>query len=143
MNGIISFNERNFTVWIGSICLIAFLLLNYVDPFAVVIAYFLESVVIGILNLIKMLLTNREKNKSIQGGLIFKCVFFILHYGFFIFVQSTFVFAMFGMSDSNIKEPFHVISNFAYAFTMDGFGLSMIVLTSVLFLETFLSENQF
>lgn len=137
MQGIISINQRNFSVWIGAISLLVFLILDYVDPFAVVMAYFIESILIGLLNIVKMLLSNKEKNKQMNGSLAFKCIFFVLHYGFFIFVQSVFVFAMFGMSDANIKEPYNVVQNFAYAFSIDGFGLSMAILTGVLVLETF------
>lgn len=84
-----------------------------------------------------MLLTGNEKNELMKSSVLFKCFFFLIHYSFFIFVQSTFVFAMFSITDGNIKEPFNVISNYSYAFTMDGFGLSISIMIAILLLETF------
>lgn len=124
----------------GVLFLLVFLLSGYVDPFAIIIAYFLESVIIGILNFTKILFTNRKLNQSGKNGSVgFKAFFFLIHYSFFIFVQSIFVFAMFSATDKNIKEPFNIFDNFAYAFTIDGFGLSMAIMTGVLIMETYVS----
>lgn len=139
MKQILSFNERTIFIWIGSIFLLTILLLGYADPFAIVITYFLESIVIGILNFLKMLFSSKEKNKKMNGSAIFKSFFFLIHYFFFIFVQSIFVFAMFGMSDKQIGEPFHVVDNFSYAFTIEGLPLSMGVIVAILILETIIS----
>lgn len=113
--------------------------MGYADPFAIVITYFLESIVIGILNFLKMLFSSREKNKAINGSALFKSFFFLIHYFFFIFVQSIFVFVMFGMSDDNIKEPFQVIDNFAYSFAIDGLPLTMGIVVAILVLETIIT----
>lgn len=139
MNGILNLNQRTIYIWLGAVSLLIILCLGYADPFAIVVSYFLESVIIGILNFLKMLLTSKERNKKMNAAVIFKSFFFLVHYSFFIFVQSIFVFAMFGMSNSNIKAPFDVIENFAYAFTIDGFPLSMGILIAILILETFIS----
>ena len=130
-------NHKNKFIWLGSIFLLIILFLDYADPFAIVMAYFIESIVIGFLNFIKMLLTSREKNNNSNTTTLFKSIFFLVHYSFFIFVQSIFVFAMFGIKDKNISEPFNVIENFGYAFTMLGFGLSICSMIFVLILELF------
>jgi hypothetical protein len=137
VNGILSINDRTIFVWIGAVFLLIILFLGYADPFAIVMAYFIESIAIGLLNFLKMLLTSKERNKASKNSILFKCFFFLIHYSFFIFVQSVFVFAMFSMTDKNIKEPFNVFNNYSYAFTMEGFGLSMTVMVIILFLETF------
>jgi hypothetical protein len=137
VSGILSINKRNIFVWIGAIFLSIILFLGYADPFAIVMAYFIESIAIGLLNFLKMLLTSRGKNKTLKGSVLFKCFFFLIHYSFFIFVQSVFVFAMFSMTDKNIGEPFDVFNNYSYAFTMEGFGLSMTIMVIILLLDTF------
>lgn len=94
------------------------------DGKGIIVVYILETVIIGILNALKMLTVylvngtkNEEEEKSefTQGvsglGLI---PFFLFHYNFFIFVQSVLFFAFSSMWESIGKgpEPFNVIANF-------------------------------
>lgn len=142
MTGILRLHQKNIYIWLGAITLLIILYLGFADPFAIVMAYFVESIVIGLINFLKMWLTTKGSNKKNKSSTLFKCLFFLFHYSFFIFVQSIFVFAMFSISDNNIKEPFNVIHNYSYAFTMQGFGISMLVMVIVLLLETFTSYIQ-
>jgi len=132
-------NQKNIFIWIGTIFLMVVLFFGYADPFTIVMAYFIESIVIGLFNFLKMLFSSKEKNKNSDTSIVFKCFFFLIHYSFFIFVQSVFVFAMFSNTDKNISEPFNVIENFSYAFTMDGFGLTIGVMTCMLILDFFIT----
>jgi hypothetical protein len=86
----------------------------------IIVVYILETIIIGILNALKMLvvyLLNGTKSEapsapnSVSGwGII---PFFLFHYNFFIFVQSVLFFAFSSMwGPSNGPEPFNIIANF-------------------------------
>lgn len=94
------------------------------DGKGIIVVYILETIIIGILNALKMLIVylvngtrNEKKGKSefTQGvsglGLI---PFFLFHYNFFIFVQSVLFFAFSSMWEPMGRgpEPFNVIANF-------------------------------
>ena len=120
-------NKHNLFVWLNAIFLITLLLIGKADPLTIVMAYFLETLIIGIVNVFKMFMvisTNPKGEKDY--GLI---IFFIFHYTFFVAVQLIFVFVFLGMSDSNIKEPFNLIENITYTMSLKGM---VIVLTSIL-----------
>jgi hypothetical protein len=94
------------------------------DGKGIIVVYILETVMIGIINALKMLTvyfingTENEpkENPKAQGvsglGLV---PFFLFHYNFFIFVQSVLFFAFSSMWEPMGKgpEPFNVIANFA------------------------------
>lgn len=100
------------------------------DGKGIIVVYILETVVIGILNALKMLIVyfvnglrneDESKNSFTQGvsglGLI---PFFLFHYNFFIFVQSVLFFAFSSMWEAGRgPEPFNVIANFSLYLTED------------------------
>lgn len=90
------------------------------DGKGIFVIYILETVLIGILNVLKMLVVyilNGTRNEPPPSpgdnvGGFFIIPFFIFHYYFFIFVQTVLFFAFSSIWDHSIKEPFMVISNF-------------------------------
>ena len=91
-------------------------------PEVVIIAYFLETIIIGVIHVFKMLIvlfySNAQKfdtptpSNTITG---FAAIpFFIFHYFFFIFVQSIFIFLMLSDILPRGSEPFNVFGNYAY-----------------------------
>jgi len=71
------------------------------DPHLVFLVYCLESVIVGLYNVLRLLLTTWVKKQdtwennggvSQQSGLLF-VFFFMVHYGFFIFVQMSIFFS--------------------------------------------------
>jgi hypothetical protein len=94
------------------------------DGKSIIVIYILETVMIGIINALKMLTvyfingTKNEpkespKTQNITGlGIV---PFFLFHYNFFIFVQSVLFFAFSSMWEPMGKgiEPFNIIGNFA------------------------------
>jgi hypothetical protein len=88
---------------------------------AIVVAYFFETVIIGLFHIIKMLivyfsgnaqreaLRNATVEQQKQTG-FFLIPFFCIHYFFFLFVQSVFMF-MFISNDTG--NSFNVIANYA------------------------------
>ncbi len=88
----------------------------------IVFAYFMETMVIGLIHMVKLWATGKYgKPNRLSSGMNSEgltgwggILFFAVHYFFFVFVQSVFVFAIFsiGGSQSMFAEPFSVIENY-------------------------------
>lgn len=61
--------------------------------------YWIENVVIGGFNILKILVSGFTKSRALAVAAVFLSAFFVFHYGLFTFVHGIFVFAMFSMSD--------------------------------------------
>jgi len=120
-------NKQNLLIWLNAIFLIILLIIGKADPLTIVMAYFLETIIIGIINAFKMykvISTNPRNNR--KYGLI---VFFLFHYTFFVAVQLIFVFAFLEMNDPNIKNGFDLFHNISYTMSLKGMTM---VLASIL-----------
>jgi hypothetical protein len=104
-----------FTTALQGIMLIVLLLTGYANSTDIVIVYALETVLVGIFHAIKLSLIPHPKKdaqlkNSPQGaGLV---LFFILHYGLFVVVQTMFFFTFLSMGDSRFSDGLH-FENFA------------------------------
>ncbi|MBG7611342.1 hypothetical protein IU405_03680 [Polaribacter sp. BAL334] len=97
-------------IWLSTIYLFFLLYLGKISPLSILFVYFLETIIIGIFNALKMFCTIKLGNSSGYGMI----VFFLFHYGFFVAIQSIFGFAMFSIGDDVVfKEPFHLIDNYS------------------------------
>ncbi|MCI2229718.1 DUF6498-containing protein [Polaribacter sp. MSW13] len=106
--------KQNAFIWLSSIYLLFLLYIGKASTMSILFVYFLETLIIGVFNALKMLWCIRysksKGKKSESYGLI---LFFLFHYGFFVAIQSIFGFALFGMEANEIiKEPFHIIDNY-------------------------------
>lgn len=134
-------NQNKF-IWLNAFALLAFLISDMVDPFAIVMVYFLETIIIGFIHSYKMHYVGKysRTQRNVEGqNPNFKVGFFIVHYSFFVAVQSIFVFAIFSLSDYNIKEPFNLIANFKYVLTLKGIGYALGVTFVMLAVQTYFS----
>jgi hypothetical protein len=103
-----------------NILLLAFVIFFETDRYLVVAAYFLETLIIGVFNVFKMLIiaffspekdktpdskpflvTNKDFSSSGSSN-IFLIIFFIFHFGFFYMVQLTFLAGMADISGRRI-----------------------------------------
>ena len=119
-------NKQNLFIWLNAIFLILLLIIGKADPLTIVMAYFLETIIIGVVNAFKMykvISTNRRGDRN-----YFLIIFFLVHYTFFVAVQLIFVFAFLQMNDPNIKSGFNLIDNLDYVMSLKGMTL---VLTSI------------
>ncbi|EAQ42562.3 DUF6498-containing protein [Polaribacter sp. MED152] len=102
---------QNAFIWLSSIYLLFLLYLGKANALTILFAYFLETILIGIFNALKMATTicfGKSKTKNVT-----LILFFAVHYGFFVAIQSIFGFALFSMGKSSIiKEPFNLIENY-------------------------------
>lgn len=111
----------NWLIWTSSLILLGGLFYGNWNPLVVVFGYFVETIVIGFIHVAKMASVLRwgkaqqsailnSDNKAFNG--VFGIVFFMLHYFFFIFVQSVFVFSFFGQKEFGFEEAFSVFNNY-------------------------------
>lgn len=102
---------QNAFFWLSAIYLLFLLYIGKASAMTILFAYFLETIIIGVFNALKMLWSILfGKSQKSEFGLIF---FFLFHYGFFVAIQSIFGFALFGIKGTVIiKEPFNLIENY-------------------------------
>ncbi|GFZ79399.1 hypothetical protein GCM10011531_06490 [Aquaticitalea lipolytica] len=104
-------NKNNSYAWMNLIVLIVLLFLGKIEPYAVLFGYFLETIIIGLFNAIKMYVASRHDGSG--KSVMFFIPFFLFHYGAFVAIQSIFVFVIFGIGDYGFfKEPFYLIENY-------------------------------
>lgn len=120
-------NKHNSIIWANALFLLAMLLAGKASALVILFAYFLETIIIGIFNFLKMLVTHfRSKKEKLEGegNGIFLSFFFLFHYGFFVAVQSVFgfVFFSFGNEWSLFKEPFDLIENYGTLLRLENMG---------------------
>ena len=73
--------------------------------FDVVLVYWLENLVIGVLNGVKILCLTNEKDGVFQIEKLFFTPFFLVHYGIFSFVHGKFVFSLLGEGERMSHIP--------------------------------------
>ncbi|MBA6153974.1 DUF6498-containing protein [Gelidibacter maritimus] len=112
-------NRNNLYVWMNIVFLVGFLLMGKITPYAILFGYFLETVIIGMFNIFKMVAASRHDGSGKSIG--FLVLFFIFHYGMFVAIQSVFVFVIIGMEGQTfVKEPFHIIENYRAILSLEG-----------------------
>jgi uncharacterized protein DUF6498 len=89
--------------------------------FPLLLLYWLENVVVGLFNVLRMLIADPD-DPAAWAGKLFMIPFFCVHYGMFTFVHGVFVFALFGKSQ--FGEPFHVLANILPAIQRTGLGFA-------------------
>lgn len=120
-------NRNNSFAWMNVILLIVLLLLGKIEPYTVLFGYFLETIIIGLFNVFKMIIASRHDG---SGKSVFLFIpFFIFHFGMFVAVQSIFAFVIIGLDGSSfIKEPFHLIDNYEAILHLKGMDYILLLL---------------
>lgn len=126
---IIKPNRQNFLIWIQLLLFLFLILSGKIDAINFVLLYFIESIIIGIFHFLFLLkmdsfLKSKENEKN------FTAVFFFIHYLFFIFIQSIFVFVIVSNKLPEIKEPFHLWENLLIVLKRKG----ILILIAVVFI---------
>lgn len=124
------------------------------DGKAIFVIYILETVLIGIINVLKMLTvyilngTKKEPPPSpgdnVSGwGLI---PFFIFHYNFFVFVQSVLFFAFSSIWENvHTAPPFNLVANFSRFLSGDTqlAVISLAIANAYYFINDFIMSNKY
>ncbi len=114
-------NTHNGWIWFQTLILLGGLWVGHWDPLLIVMAYFFETILIGITHIIKMLAVWRFgrahqmaiKSDPFNDGNHFATIpFFMVHYFFFVAIQSVFIFVFFGSAIPGRVEAFHIIDNY-------------------------------
>lgn len=134
---------QNAFIWLSSIYLLFLLYLGKATPMTILFAYFLETIIIGIFNALKMFCSIKFA-KSNGYGLI---LFFLVHYGFFVAIQSIFGFSMFSAEENTIiKEPFNILENYISILNLEDikYALPAIVFTHLgKFFSDFINNKKY
>ncbi len=125
--------KNNFVLWANALFLFLLLAFNLADPLTVVFAYFLETIIIGIIHLLKLGLVGKYGKKSAnskkQLSGIPLMLFFCVHYGMFVAIQSVFAFTLFESSIPDLEDGFHLIHNYIFIL---GSAVMPIILASII-----------
>ena len=143
MNSLIFQNQSNTNnaIILNAVFLIALLFLDIANPMAIVFAYVFETIIIGLIHGVKLFYVIKYDN--IPGKIETKfinyisIIFFFVHYGFFVLVQSLFLYTAFAINDDQFSTSLS-LNNFKIIFNLDGF---YIVSISIIF--THLAEFYF
>ena len=136
------------SVFLQSVFLIALLVLGKADPMAIVFAYIFETVIIGLIHVVKLFYVvaynDPEKGKS---KIIDYCSipFFLIHYGAFVGIQSIIIYTGFAINDDRFSTSLS-FSNFIDILNLEGFNMvvfSIIVSHLFSFYFYFLKEKKY
>lgn len=107
--------QQNSSTWLSSIYLLVLVCFGFVNPITILFVYFLETIIIGIFNIFKMYVCGVYSKTNAIGFILF----FIVHYFFFVAIQSIFGFSIFSMGDDSLfKEPFYLLENYGIILSM-------------------------
>lgn len=131
----------NVSVWLNTIFLLVLLILGWADSFTIIMIYFFETLLIGIIQILKMMIVGAygAQQKTESHHPIAIILFFIVHYSFFVGIQSIFVFSIFSEIDPNIKEAFNIFDNFRYALNYPGIKISLLLIFCSLLFQMYVS----
>ncbi len=117
-------NQQNLFTWLNTLVMLAGLLFFHWRPVMIVFAYVFETIIIGVIHICKLLAVYKfgraqreaplsKDPRSMNGfGIV---PFFIVHYFFFIFVQSVFIFSFIGNSVPGMgNDAFDVLANYRF-----------------------------
>ena len=123
------FTLDNKNVWLTALFYIALIVIGRLSATEFVIVYALETIVIGIFHAIKMLTITffSDSMKKDKGKGIGLTLFFLVHYGFFVFIQTTFFFVFLSMGDDRISDSLGV-SNFLNVLQFEGVQIALVLM---------------
>ena len=151
MNSLIFQNQSrtNNAILLNAVFLAGLLFLKIANPMAIVFAYVFETVIIGLFHGVKLFYVIRYDNKpgEIESKFInyVSIIFFFIHYGFFVAVQSLFLYTAFAINDDRFSTSLS-LNNFKAIFSLDGFylvSISIVVTHLVEFYFNFLKNKKY
>lgn len=125
-------NRYNSFAWLTAMVMLAGLVFWHWDPLLVVMAYFFETIIIGVIHMFKMGVVlrvgkaqQREEQTNPKQSLHHPGVilFFMVHYYMFVAGQSIFIFSFFSNKVPAFESGFNVVKNYAWLFKQPDFVL--------------------
>lgn len=118
-------HNSNPSIVANALFLIALLLVGKADPMAIVFAYVFETIIIGLVHVVKLFYifkNNKPGKRESKVGNFLLIPFFIIHYGIFVAIQSIFLYTAFAINDERFSTSLS-FSNFVQIFHLEGFKL--------------------
>jgi hypothetical protein len=119
-------NKENVLIWLNLlVMMIGLFFLNW-QPAIIIFAYVFETIIIGIIHIVKLWTVTRYGSKQMEIKVSGKnrlsgigiIPFFIFHYFFFILIQSIFIFSFMAKAVPGISDDgFHVFKNYRFLFS--------------------------
>ncbi|MEZ4858554.1 MAG: DUF6498-containing protein [Flavobacteriaceae bacterium] len=144
-------NKYNYLVWGNAVLLLVLLLLEKTDPSSIVFAYFLETIIIGVFHCIKLGMVNSlgkrsNPNVKMPSSTLGIILFFLVHYGMFVGIQSIFLFSFFQKTIPQLEDGFHLLHNYGVILGQEGIPIllaSLFVSNLKYFYSNFLQKEQY
>lgn len=147
-NTILIPSKYNAILWVNALFLFLLLAFHLADPLTVVFAYFLETIIIGVIHLLKLWLVGKYGKKPTdskkQIASIPLMLFFCVHYGMFVAIQSVFAFSLFESSIRGLEDGFHLVHNYTFILGMAGMPvvLASIIINNLSYFYTNFWRNE-
>jgi len=125
-------NTHNVLSWLQALVMIVGLFWWGWSPLMVVMAYFFETIIIGVIHVVKMAIVlrwgdaqNREEKTNPKESLHHPSVilFFMVHYNMFVAGQSIFIFSFFSHKVPAFNSAFNIFENYGWLFRQQEFVL--------------------
>jgi len=149
-------NSKNYIIWLNALFLLYLLFFSNINPATIVFAYFIETNIIGFFHMLKMASATAYEvslygRKSTLGKRNLKkgagaTLFFIVHFGMFVFAQNFIVFQFFDQLIPGITPESNFFEKVGLMFQLDGMLevlLSIFLLNLVLFLKNFIFTKEY
>lgn len=131
-------SKTNNAIILNAVFLVALLILGIANPMAIVFAYVFETLIIGLIHAVKLFYIIRYDNEpgKIEKKLanFVSIFFFLIHYGFFVAIQSIFLYTAFAINDDRFSTSLNP-NNLLVIFNLEGFNLVAISIIMMHFAE--------
>lgn len=101
---------------------------GWATPTDIVVIYAIETIVIGLFHALKMVFIGFSKGIGERFEIFGLTIFFLFHYGVFVFIQTTFFFVFLSTGDERIVDDFG-LENFQTVLGFEGVQIAIVVLS--------------
>lgn len=116
-------NKANANLYIAAAFVLFLYFTGALSAMAILFAYFLETIIIGLFMVIKMCFITIYSHEN-KGSNIGKIFFFCVHYGGFVAIQSIFAFTFLEVERADgIVKGFNILENYHYVFQLENIWL--------------------
>ena len=132
-------SKSNQALLLNGLFLATLVVLGKADAMAIVFAYVFETVVIGFIHVLKLYLImkhNSSKKEESTIGRFFILIFFVIHFSFFILIQTLFIYIAFAIHDDRLSTSLssEILVNI---FELSGFKIVMAAIVITHLVEYF------
>ncbi|MDP5101050.1 MAG: DUF6498-containing protein [Nonlabens sp.] len=121
-------NSRNRTIYMTNLFVLMLYIGGSVSAATVLFSYFLETIIIGLFNALKMACAHKPNDSKEGYNKLGSILFFFAHYGGFVAIQSIFAFAFVSISGVKNMEPFDLPTNYALVIQQENMWLLLLTL---------------